>query len=1544
MNIRLLSSTPFVGVKEKIALSNIIIAFLLAIILNLPRLEAQTVSFSRSECICLNNATAPGNGLFQEFFYINQSPTPSTWTVVSATGFYRPESTPGNLIEYMPGEVIPGGLTSGSMYEYVLEGRRVDGIGWSIVVTNGVDTFPFISSHTCVYPPFGGILGERTVCESDSLRYELPAPYGGYLNLQWVLSGGGAITGPTDEPITGVQWGSTPGVYTLSVTGDHRVSPTQPSNFCLVDYSLDVEVLSNTPRALACNNLVNVSMNANCELYVLPEVILEGNTINNDAYIVTLTDVSTNTIVPQGVLDQSYLGKTLMVRVEHKCSGNSCWGNVLIEDKSIPPLVCGTNDTLACNQLNGPEVTGFPLDTTASGIVITPAPSPANTYIVSGFDNCSDVTLRYFDIATNVLCNGPFSSIVERTWVATDISGNTSTCVDSIFILNATLADLVFPASWDDILGPNTSLSPCGDFPRLENGHPSPEYTGSPTGTFCLNVDVEYSDVKLPICTDGNSFKILRRWVVTDKCTYEVRTHVQTITVMDTEAPVAVAPPEFNVPTNPHSCASMIDVPPPIIIFECSRWDYFVSYKLRDESGDPYQFATDEGVIRKQDGTYKITNVPAGQDSIWIVYTIVDACENVTQVFTEAAIIDTEEPVAICDQFSFVALNENGEAWATPLTFDDKSWDNCGIASFEIRRMTAGCSTPNNWSDKVKFCCADIGQPILVELRVYDHAGNSNTCMVNTTVQDNRPPRLSNCPKNITVDCSADLLDLSVYGTPTFEDNCGASLREEVSRNFNDCGIGTIVRTFIATDNYGNTAQCSQVITVSALKKFGPGNIIWPADHTITNGCADSSISPDNLPSGKRRPILSDVPCSRVGADYEDIVFQYVDGVCFKVLRKWTVIDWCQFNPFVPNQGIWVHNQVIKVMNSSPPSITKGCSENDIETTLVDDCRSRIVVRAEATDDCTPNDQLKFSYQIDLNNDGTVDITGNGNRIDRIVSFGSHNVIWKVTDECGNESTCSRVFVINDTKKPTPYCFSQIVTVIMPTTGDITIWASDFDAGSFDNCTPQNRLRFSFSSNVANTSRTFNCNDLTGQITYISLPIYVTDLAGNFDFCSVTIQVQDNNNTCGFANGDDEDEEEEESKLSIAGKVVSENQDPIAGVIVSLVAGLPEFPKKQITDSSGEYQFADLTPFNDYSVRMEREGSYKEGISTLDLVLIQRHILKVQELEGPYKTIAADVTGDDKISAADLVALRKLVLGIENKFPSMPSWRFIDKYTEFSDPKQPFPVDDEMTMHDMSTSYLETDFIAIKLGDVNNTWLDNLNGSQNTENRNAVFFHYQTQEVRKGEIFKIAIQADLIENLAGFQFVLKFDPHSVHLTNVTPGEVDLDNQYMTFHLAEEGLLPISWNARNAVSVSGSPLFTLEFEALKDLNTANLLGIDDDLFTPEIYLESIEHPIEVRGLQLRSTGLIEKDYEFELRQNVPNPFSNTTTISFVLPQDDEVTVKFYDTAGRLVHTHQGNYDKGYNSFDVSGNQLTPGILYYQLESKTHISTRKMIVIK
>ncbi|MBL0102221.1 MAG: hypothetical protein IPP49_21100 [Saprospiraceae bacterium] len=39
----------------------------------------------------------------------------------------------------------------------------------------------------------------------------------------------------------------------------------------------------------------------------------------------------------------------------------------------------------------------------------------------------------------------------------------------------------------------------------------------------------------------------------------------------------------------------------------------------------------------------------------------------------------------------------------------------------------------------------------------------------------------------------------------------------------------------------------------------------------------------------------------------------------------------------------------------------------------------------------------------------------------------------------------------------------------------------------------------------------------------------------------------------------------------------------------------------------------------DYQITASKGGDYLNGVSTLDLVLIQRHILGIQTLDSPYK-------------------------------------------------------------------------------------------------------------------------------------------------------------------------------------------------------------------------------------------------------------------------------------------------------------------------------------
>jgi hypothetical protein len=68
---------------------------------------------------------------------------------------------------------------------------------------------------------------------------------------------------------------------------------------------------------------------------------------------------------------------------------------------------------------------------------------------------------------------------------------------------------------------------------------------------------------------------------------------------------------------------------------------------------------------------------------------------------------------------------------------------------------------------------------------------------------------------------------------------------------------------------------------------------------------------------------------------------------------------------------------------------------------------------------------------------------------------------------------------------------------------------------------------------------------------------------------------------------------------------------------------------------------------------------YLSGLSTLDLVFIQQHILGIRPFKNRLNIVAADTNNDGKVTASDLAEMRKLLLGVTTALPS-PIYRFVD--------------------------------------------------------------------------------------------------------------------------------------------------------------------------------------------------------------------------------------------------------------------------------------------
>jgi hypothetical protein len=91
--------------------------------------------------------------------------------------------------------------------------------------------------------------------------------------------------------------------------------------------------------------------------------------------------------------------------------------------------------------------------------------------------------------------------------------------------------------------------------------------------------------------------------------------------------------------------------------------------------------------------------------------------------------------------------------------------------------------------------------------------------------------------------------------------------------------------------------------------------------------------------------------------------------------------------------------------------------------------------------------------------------------------------------------------------------------------------------------------------------------------------------------------------------------------------------------------------------------------------------------------------------------------------------------------------------------------------------------------------------------------------------------------------------------------------------------------------------------------------------------------------------------FALGQNYPNPFNPSTSITYQLAEQSDVTLKIHNVRGQLVRElvsgvrDAGTHTVQWNGKDASGQTVSSGIYLYVLETdKNFRSTRKMVVLK
>ena len=1293
---------------------------------------------------------------------------------------------------------------------------------------------------------------------------------------------------------------------------------TDPSgNF--VECSFDVNVIEFIPdqNTLVCNNEVNLSLGSDCVAKISGDFLLEGNNYrcyNN--YCITLWD-------EMGQIIGTSMDSTANVGLEHVgttvratiCScldavQNCCTTLIHVEAFAIPLVTCPDDVTLQCNADISPASTGEP-------ILLNCVPT---------------VQINYYDTFQNLgTCSSPRAQIL-RKWIIMNDKGDKVECDQIITIVPFDLEMVEFPAD----LNYSNALN-CSD---IQNNPDLllPEITGMPTingkpvfGSHLCEFNVGYWDEVLQDANCPGAYSILRHWTIENECLpleFNVNPlrSIQRIKVNDTEGPQFTSSySDVTISTSNYSCMGSYTVGNigDILIDDCSN--------LRDVT----VVVSGCLVVRGQNGSFTIKNMKKGVHVVRIIAS--DDCWNYSETGFSITVLDQAAPIAVCIEETVISLTTSGQARLFASSIDNGSYDNCGEYRREIFRMTDNCGIPANLQagDYVDFCCDDVGDPIQVVMRIWDDADgngiygssgdNFNECMVLVTVNSKIPPIIE-CPADITVDCEEDIYNIAVTGSPLIIQGCGNEVvfYSDIE-NLNHCGTGTVIRRW-QVEGFPQV-NCTQIINVNAPKEFDEfRDIIWPSDWT--GSCLDS------IPMAA--PILATGICESVAVSKKDDVFNFVEDVCYKILRTWTVIDWCVYevnDPF--ERGKYTYVQIIKILDEEAPEIVNcdnvelGFEGNDCEN-------GTIMLTQSATDfSCGINATLNWTYRFDRGNDGIFNVVGTvtGNEVFvsvSNVSLGVHRIEWTVTDGCGNKSTCTQLVEVRDVKKPSPICTDEIIAVPMAN-GSITIDADWFNIQSSDNCTSAEDLRYSFSETAIVPTRTFTCDDIENGVSQlILLDIWVWDLAGNKDYCTVRLVLQDNSDAC-------QDNEGVISRVVISGSIVTENLEPLKGVEVSLTSHLPEYPISMVTVQNGQFLFDESPTPSFYSLSSVRDNDYLNGVSTLDLVLIQRYILGMVTFDSPYKMIAADVTNDEKINALDIVELRSLILLKVDEYKSNQSWRFVNADFVFGNPKSPWPFEEKINIFAEGVgNYSDNQFIGVKIGDVNGSSV-----GRGVEGRssNKLQLVVEDRQVAKDEIVEISVRARGFKDLSGYQFTLHAP--ELNLLEIYPGEIKFDMGNVA--KLNGGVITTSYSNQESLTLSQNDiLFTMTFRVEADGLLRDMLSLSS-LYTPaEAYLGE---NLDIANISLEFKNLSAKEMAYALYQNEPNPFTFETQIAFDLAIDDEAIIKISDVAGReLVRKVVQGY-AGSNQIQVRKSELGgAGVYYYTLESGSFTATKKMILIE
>lgn len=333
----------------------------------------------------------------------------------------------------------------------------------------------------------------------------------------------------------------------------------------------------------------------------------------------------------------------------------------------------------------------------------------------------------------------------------------------------------------------------------------------------------------------------------------------------------------------------------------------------------------------------------------------------------------------------------------------------------------------------------------------------------------------------------------------------------------------------------------------------------------------------------------------------------------------------------------------------------------------------------------------------------------------------------------------------------------------------------------------------------------------------------------------------------------------------IPDSLVFENESLISKLCISQASGL-HYGFTLKTRKTGQYNY--------YLVR---NTGPLDGITTKDIVLIQRHILGITKFTDTLQYIAADVNNNFNITASDISEIRRLILGVKANFTYVKPWYFLRKdWRAVAKPNKPISDIEFKGVNVPNFPLTNVDIFVLKMADIDLSY----NGLQNNQLESRVKSDEVKLDLHTGIIINnekwIPVYLKSTKDLYGIQFKLRdISNQSLKLLNNQLDE--------SFIFAKDNAVTVSWSTGTALQWNqDQPLFYIQ--------SSNAEQIKEDT---ELSAEWYDSELNVYGLKISSedqSNTTSSTFFF------PNPTNDRIHFNFNFAK---LEVKLYNPEGKLI---------------------------------------------